>query len=98
MTGTGRDAPGPDAPGDGSERRRARIRTEHDEAAVVAAAIRPDNTESIRTRVEGDAVVTDVARETTGGLQATVDDYVVNLMVAETVARTARQTPYDNNE
>ena len=83
------------------ESRRARIRTEHDAAASIAAALRPDNTESVRTRVEDGAVVTDVGRESTGGLQATVDDYVVNLTVAETVARTARRrrgTPNDNNE
>lgn len=94
---TGRERRDPEAP-DERERRRARIRTEHGDAAVVAAALRPDNTGSIRTRVEGGAVVTDVARETTGGLQATVDDYVVNLTVAETVAQTARNTRHDNNE
>ena len=91
--GNRRDDP---APTDERERRRARIRTEHDAAAVIAAAVRPDNTESIRTRVEGDTVVTRVARETTGGLQATVDDYVVNLTVAETVARTARSIQHNN--
>jgi len=65
--------------------RRARIRTtcpDADAARRVAAALRPDNTDEMDTRVEGDAVVTTVRRETTGGLAATVDDYVVNCAVA----------------
>jgi hypothetical protein len=36
----------------------------------------------MRTVIDGDAVRTEVTRETTGGLQATVDDYVVNCTVA----------------
>ncbi|USZ75536.1 KEOPS complex Pcc1-like subunit [Halorussus vallis] len=74
--------------------RSARIRTELDRADVVAAAVRPDNTPEIDTRVEAgesspDAVVTTVERETTGGLQTTVDDYVVNLTVARKVVQAA---------
>jgi hypothetical protein len=34
------------------------------------------------TRVEDDRVVTTVARDDTGGLRSTVDDYVVNATVA----------------
>ena len=98
MTGDGDGRDDAPKPTDGHESRRARIRTEHDDATTIAAAVRPDNTPSIRTRVEGGAVVTSVTRETTGGLQATVDDYVVNLTVAETVARTARHIQHDNNE
>ncbi|WP_129115074.1 KEOPS complex subunit Pcc1 [Halegenticoccus tardaugens] len=71
--------------------RRARIETGHERAALVAAAIVPDNTDSMRTSVDGDAVVTEIARETTGGLQSTVDDYVVNLTVAETVVQLANE-------
>lgn len=74
--------------------RRARIRTTHadpEAAAVVAAALRPDNTASMSTRVNGDAAVTRIERETTGGLHSTVDDYVVNLTVAETVVESARE-------
>jgi hypothetical protein len=59
-------------------------------AAVVAAALRPDDTASMTTRVEGADVVTTVERETTGGLAATVDDYVVNVAVAARVAAAAR--------
>ncbi|MFB6130255.1 MAG: KEOPS complex subunit Pcc1 [Salinigranum sp.] len=80
-------------------KRRVTVRTTHEDADAVAAAIVPDNTESMTTRVDGDAVVTDIERDTTGGLQATADDYVVNLTVAETVARTAREpTRHTNHE
>ncbi|WP_123533073.1 KEOPS complex subunit Pcc1 [Halosimplex salinum] len=66
--------------------RRATITTTHgdeDEAARVAAALAPDNTAEMATRVDGDAVVTTVDRKTTNGLRSTVDDYVVNCRVAD---------------
>jgi len=65
--------------------KRATIRTTHadrETAERLACAVRPDNTDEIRTTVEDDALVTTIERETTGGLQSTVDDYVVNLSVA----------------
>lgn len=62
--------------------RRAEFRTTHEHAAIVAAAVRPDNTPEIETRVDGSTVVTTVERETTSGLRATADDYVTNLAVA----------------
>ena len=65
--------------------RRATLTTTHgdeDVAPRVAAALAPDNTDEMDTRTEGDTVVTAVSRETTGGLQSTVDDYVVNCRVA----------------
>ncbi|USZ68812.1 KEOPS complex Pcc1-like subunit [Halorussus salilacus] len=75
--------------------RTATIRTEHDDAEIVAASVRPDNTPQIDTRVERESgverVVTTVERETTGGLRTTVDDYVVNLAVAQEVVQTAKR-------
>ncbi|WP_248896553.1 KEOPS complex subunit Pcc1 [Haloplanus halobius] len=71
--------------------KRACIETTHEDAPTIAAALRPDNTPSMTTRVDDGAIRTTVERETAGGLQSTVDDYVVNLTVAETVARTARE-------
>ena len=65
--------------------RRARIVTDHGDAetaARIAAALRPDNTEEMATHVDGATVVTTIDRETTGGLRATADDYVVNCEVA----------------
>lgn len=63
--------------------RRALIRTTHESAAVVAGAVEPDNTASMTTRVDGSTVETVIERDTTGGLHASVDDYVVNLTVAD---------------
>lgn len=65
--------------------RQATIRTTHEDAetaARIAAALAPDNTAEMTTTVEEATVETTIDRETTGGLAATVDDYVVNLSVA----------------
>lgn len=63
------------------------IRTTHARPDVVAAALQPDNTDQIDTRVVDGRVVTTVERETTGGLRATVDDYIVNVAVADSIVR-----------
>jgi hypothetical protein len=63
--------------------RTAELRTDHDEAALVAAALRPDDTPEVDTRAADGTVVTRIERATTGGLAQTVDDYAVNLRVAE---------------
>ncbi|WP_255196608.1 KEOPS complex subunit Pcc1 [Halorarius litoreus] len=68
--------------------RRAVIRTEHDAPDVVAAALAPDNTPEMQTRVEDGSVVTTIERETTSGLRATVDDYVSNVQVAQQMTDT----------
>ena len=68
--------------------RTARLRTDHRTSARaewVANAVRPDNTDSMSTTLDGAAVETRIDRETTGGLQTTVDDYIVNLGVATAV-------------
>jgi len=66
--------------------RTATVRTDHECPEVVAAAVVPDNTEDMETRVGADAVVATIERGNAGGLQSSVDDYVVNVDVAETVA------------
>jgi hypothetical protein len=68
----------------------ATIRTAHADAATVAAAVCPDNTSEIDTQVEDGTVVTTIERESTNGLQSTVDDYVVNVGVADAVTEHAR--------
>ena len=82
----------------------ATLRTRHTDAETVAAALEPDNTDEMSMAVESasdaddggasDAgagtIVTTIERETTGGLAATVDDYVVNLSVATAVVENAR--------
>lgn len=65
--------------------RRATIRTEHADAETVAAALVPDNTSEIDTRVVDGVIETTIERETTGGFRATMDDYVTNLTVAASI-------------
>ncbi|MFC6721207.1 KEOPS complex subunit Pcc1 [Halovenus amylolytica] len=75
--------------------RRARIETDHgdsERAAAIANAVSPDNTAQMETRTEGSRIVTTIDRETTGGMQSTADDYVVNLQVAAQLATTDGET------
>lgn len=81
--------------------RTATVETTHadaDAAATIAVAISPDNTDDIRTEADGATVVTRVSRETTGGFLASVDDYLVNLDVADDVVATGRGTDSDTND
>ena len=71
--------------------RHATITTAVPDPELVAAAVRPDNTAEMDTRVTEDAVVTRIERDDTGGLQSTVDDYVVNVTVASEVAQHANR-------
>lgn len=73
---------------DGS--RTAAVRTTHADAALVADALAPDNTDAMAMCVDDDAIACRIERPTTGGLRATVDDYVVNLRVADRVAERGR--------
>ncbi len=74
---------------------KATIRTRHDQPAVVAAAIKPDNTSEMATTVDGELVVTVIERETARGLRTTIDDYVSNLTVA---ADTITTLPTNDSE
>ena len=78
------------APADADAKRTATVRTTHADAATVAAALGPDETDSMRTRVDGDVVACAIARPTTGGLQSTLDDHLVNLRVADRVVERAQ--------
>jgi len=84
--------------------RRATIRTAHADPEAIAAAVAPDNTDEMATRVEpiddtaatdarDGVVVTTIERDGTSGLQSTVDDTLVNLAVAEQIACVARGEP-----
>ncbi|NHN58363.1 KEOPS complex Pcc1-like subunit [Halorussus sp. JP-T4] len=74
------------------------MRTEVDDAAVLAASVRPDNTPEIDTRAKGGVVETSIERGTTGGLRTTVDDYVVNLAVAQEVVQAAKRFEADHTD
>ncbi|MXR42614.1 hypothetical protein GRX01_14870 [Halobaculum sp. WSA2] len=81
--------------------RTALVETTHadaDVASTIAAATSPDNTDDIRTEADGTTVTTRITRETTGGFLASVDDYLVNLAVADDVVATGRGTEDDAND
>lgn len=81
--------------------RRARLTTtyaESETATAVAAAVGPDDTASMETTVDGERVVTTITRDSTGGLHATVDDYVVNLTVAAQTYAQDGETSTDNTQ
>ncbi|MDD1716135.1 MAG: hypothetical protein LUQ01_03960 [Methanolinea sp.] len=61
------------------------IRTRHREPANVAAALRPDNLSSMRTQPEGDVVVCAIRGSSLRSVIASVDDYLMNLAVAEEI-------------
>jgi len=69
----------------------ATIRTESEDAEILASSVRPDNTPEIDTQVDDDRIITTIERETTGGLRTTIDDYVVNLAVAQEIVQTANR-------
>ncbi|MFB6109651.1 MAG: KEOPS complex subunit Pcc1 [Halodesulfurarchaeum sp.] len=71
--------------------REATIRSSIPNAAVIAAAVTPDNTEAMQTQVEDDEIATTIERGSTSGLRSTADDYVRNLTVAIEVAETANR-------
>lgn len=71
--------------------RYAKIVTHHHRPTVVARAVSADNTSEMKTTTNDDYVETTIERESTGGLHTSVDDYLVNLHVAEQT-RTALQT------
>lgn len=59
------------------------ITTLHADAACVAAALSPDNLRSMETRAEGDRVITTITGTQLRSVIASVDDYLMNLGVAE---------------
>jgi len=65
--------------------KRAVVRTTHDDPALVAAVLAPDDTTEMETTVDGATLTMTVERATTGGLRSTTDDYVSNLTVAQQI-------------
>lgn len=76
---------------------RATLRVRVPTPEALAAAVRPDDTPEIRTRVEGQTVVCTIERDSVGGLAATVDDAVVNLRVAAKTAQLSDSTTVDDH-
>jgi hypothetical protein len=64
---------------------RVTIRSDVEQPATVAGAVQPDHTDDVRTTVDDGDVVTTIERDRLQSLEATVDDYIVNLDVATTI-------------
>lgn len=69
------------------------VETDTEWPRVVSAAVRPDHTADIETTVEAGTVVTTITRPSLGSLAATLDDYIVAVQVATTVASLANDQP-----
>ncbi len=61
------------------------ISTPHPRAACVAAALAPDNLSLIRTRAADGSVTTDLSGTRLRSIIASVDDYLMNLTIAEDI-------------
>jgi len=59
------------------------ITTLHENAGCVAAALAPDNLRSMETKAEEDRVITTITGTQLRSVIASVDDYLMNLAVAE---------------
>jgi len=59
------------------------ITTLHENAGYVAAALAPDNLRSMETKAVGDRVITTITGTQLRSVIASVDDYLMNLAVAE---------------
>lgn len=59
------------------------ITTLHRDAACVAGALAPDNLRSMETVAEGDRVVTTITGTQLRSVIASMDDYLMNLAIAE---------------
>jgi len=57
--------------------------TSHEDPRVIADALRPDNTGCIETSHKGKKVITEFNADEIGTLIASVDDYLLNLQIAE---------------
>jgi hypothetical protein len=60
-----------------------RITTRHRNAGAVASALAPDNMRNMTTIAEGDRVITVIAGTQCRSVIASVDDYLMNLAIAE---------------
>lgn len=76
------------------------VRTTHDRPELVAAAVAPDNTDEMTTRVSDDGrqVLTTIERDSAGGLRTTTDDYVSNLTVAQQLIETTTDRDANTSE
>ena len=70
------------------------ITTGNQNAECIAASLKPDNLRSMTTVAEGDRVVTTITGTQLRSVIASVDDYLMNLAIAED---TCSVVPQQNN-
>lgn len=72
------------------------IRTRHTHSTCVASALCPDNLQSMQTRADGHIVVTAILGTSLRSVIASVDDYLMNLAVAEDLCSLAGDRSEEN--
>ncbi len=71
---------------------RGSIRTNHSHAKCIADSVSTDNLSEMRTLAEGDFVITRIAGTRVRSVIASMDDYLMNLAVADDVCKKSMQT------
>jgi len=74
---------------------KGRITTVHGNAGCVASALAPDNLRSMTTTDEGDHVITMIEGAQLRSVIASVDDYLMNLTIAEDACSSFSQISAD---
>jgi len=74
---------------------KGRITTGHGNAACVASALAPDNLRSMTTTADGDRVNTAIEGTQLRSVIASVDDYLMNLAIAEDACSSFSQESAD---
>ena len=76
---------------------KGRITTVHRNAQCVASALAPDNLTSMTTTAEGDHVTTVLTGTQLRSVIASMDDYLMNLAIAEDACSSFSPRPEDLN-
>ena len=72
---------------------KARIEIRDEHADLAAIPLMPDNTESMRTVIVDQCAVTYIETERIGTLIASVDDYLLNVKLAQDMVNLAVENP-----
>ncbi|MEN6609953.1 MAG: KEOPS complex subunit Pcc1 [Methanoregulaceae archaeon] len=72
------------------------IRTRHRMPACIAASLAPDNLSSMETRAADGCVETRITGTSVRSVIASVDDYLMNLTLAEETCSTIDTEPFAN--
>jgi hypothetical protein len=68
------------------------IRTTHTHAQCIADSVSADNLSEMKTHAEGNYVITQITSTKVRSVIASMDDYLMNLTVAEEVCEKSSQT------